>query len=442
MPEVTTPDQTANCILVDDTGTTRSIESESSASEICEAISHQHDVKRILVALGGAPAGESKLPVAEMFARALDADILFLHVLPRAVARQNDPISPAEARASAYLETVSARLHAAGLHAHGFVRAAASVTEGIVAAAREHSVDLIVLGLDVRGRVPRAFRQNVADEVARQTACPVVIVQPDQSARQAPVTRSFDEDSGRWGPLARWELGIRQVPIARVIGSVGRANEAVSGGNLQGSKLFLDTRRQRYLSVRSAMRKGVALPAVDLYKLGSGYYVVDGNHRIAAARELGQTEIDANVNEFVPLDDATAQRVFAERRSFERHTGLIDVDSAHYPGTYPRLQEYVDAYVARLEDADRTEGARRWYHRVYQPLVLAIHCRGLPRRFPGKQIADLAASVAAIADEEHLYGGTGDWHLVAERFVESAPRALARTDHAHGERASSRASAG
>jgi len=218
------------------------------------------------------------------------------------------------------------------------------------------------------------------------------------------VARSFDEDAARWGPLARWPLGVRPVPIARVIGSVGRANELQAGVDLRGSKLLANARRQRYTSVLAAMRSGAALPAVELYKLGSGYYVVDGNHRLAAARELGQTEIDADVTEFVPLDDATAQRVFAERRAFERQTGLIDVDSAHYPGTYPRLHQLVDAYVAQLGVRDHREGARRWYHRVYQPLVQAIHCRGLPRRFPGKQVADLAADVAAMAADDFPIG--------------------------------------
>lgn len=403
------------CVLIDGAA-----ESNPSSAEISGAIRQRHDVKRILVALGGAPAGETKLPVAEMLARALDADLLFLHVLTRTAATVADPVSPGEARACAYLETVAARLHADGLHAHGIVRTAASVTDGIVAAASELRADLIILGLDVRGRVTRAFRQNVADEVARRTSSPVVIVQPDQAARRAPVVRSFDEDAARWGPLARWHLGVRPVPVARVIGSVGRASELQAGVDLRGSRLRADARRQRYHRVLAAMQEGVLLPAAELYKLGSGYYVVDGNHRVAAAREIGQAEIDADVTELVPLDDATAQRVFAERRAFERSTGLIEIDAAHYPGTYSRLQELVEAYVAWLDLPDQNEGARRWYHRVYQPLVQAIHCRGLPRRFPSKQIADLAAGVAALASENLPCIEAADWQLLAERFAESA----------------------
>src|SRR5262249_21286794 len=150
------------CVLIDRDG-----ESSPSNAEIPGAIGQRRDVKRVLVALGGAPAGETKLPVAEMLARAFDADLLFLHVLTRTAATAADPVSPNEARACAYLETVAARLHADGLHAHGVVRTAASVTEGIVAAARELDADLIVLGPDGPGGVARACRQNRAAEVAR-----------------------------------------------------------------------------------------------------------------------------------------------------------------------------------------------------------------------------------------------------------------------------------
>jgi nucleotide-binding universal stress UspA family protein len=424
MTQSTVPTDGCQCVLIDATGSV-----SAPSIQISSSISTQRDVKRILVALSGAPVGESKLPVAEMFARAFDADILFLHVLTRASGQVGDPVTPEEARATAYLETVSARLHADGVHAHGLVRAAASVADGIVAVAGEQDVDLIVLGLDVRGRVPRAFRQNVADEVARRTACPVVIVQPDRAARRAPVVRAFDEDAARWGPLARWHLGVRPVAVARIVGSVGRANDLQAGGDLRGSRLRSDSRRQRYNGILAAMRSGVPLPAVELYKLGSGYYVVDGNHRVAAAREFGQTEIDADVTEFVPLDDATAQRVFAERRVFERATGLLDVDSAHYPGTYTSLLRFVEEYVAQLEIVDQSDGARRWYHRVYQPLVQAIHRRGLPRRYHGKQVADIAAWVANVAADEFPCGDTADWDLVARRLAESFPPSA--LPHAH-----------
>ena len=45
------------------------------------------------------------------------------------------------------------------------------------------------------------------------------------------------------------------------------------------------------------MAAGECLPPVELHKLGRGYYVVDGHHRIAAALLLGQADVDAIVVE-------------------------------------------------------------------------------------------------------------------------------------------------
>jgi len=47
------------------------------------------------------------------------------------------------------------------------------------------------------------------------------------------------------------------------------------------------------------MERGCSVPSVDLYKLGDNYYVLDGHHRVAAARLNGQVEIDAHVVEYV-----------------------------------------------------------------------------------------------------------------------------------------------
>jgi uncharacterized protein (DUF1015 family) len=49
------------------------------------------------------------------------------------------------------------------------------------------------------------------------------------------------------------------------------------------------------------MRRGHNLPAVELYQLHDAYYVVDGHHRIAAARSLGWIAVDAEVTEFRPV---------------------------------------------------------------------------------------------------------------------------------------------
>ena len=45
------------------------------------------------------------------------------------------------------------------------------------------------------------------------------------------------------------------------------------------------------------MSDGLPLPAIEVYKLGDCYYVLDGHHRVAAARAASQISIDAEVIE-------------------------------------------------------------------------------------------------------------------------------------------------
>jgi ParB-like chromosome segregation protein Spo0J len=65
----------------------------------------------------------------------------------------------------------------------------------------------------------------------------------------------------------------------------------------RGRRAIDDDRLQR---MRRAMARAERVPPVDLYQLGSGYYVLDGHHRVAAAKLLGQLEIDASVVRFLP----------------------------------------------------------------------------------------------------------------------------------------------
>lgn len=108
--------------------------------------------------------------------------------------------------------------------------------------------------------------------------------------------RSFGADAAAYGPLASRALGTRAVPVKQIVGSVGRAHE------LRGD--FLSFRQGntdfRYLRVREIMRNDGCLPPVDLYLLEGKYYVLDGNHRVAAARSIGQAYLDATVTEFQP----------------------------------------------------------------------------------------------------------------------------------------------
>jgi hypothetical protein len=238
---------------------------------------------------------------------------------------------------------------------------------------------------------------SVAEEVVARAPCPVILARasarPSASASRA---RDLAEDLARAGPSAPRVLGIRTVPVSLVVGSVGRSGELDEQFRIRNQSRL---ERQRHERVVRAMSRGVTLPPVVLNKLGPSYYVVDGHHRVAAARELGQYEIEAEVTEFVPLGDSRAQRLVAERRAFERSTGLHRVGAAR-PGTYPRLERLIREFAAERGLHQSREAARRWETEVYRPLAREIRGLRLRERFPGERTADIFLRVAEIRDRE------------------------------------------
>ena len=57
--------------------------------------------------------------------------------------------------------------------------------------------------------------------------------------------------------------------------------------------------RSRWRRVDAAYYQAKNLPPVQLYKIGTVYFVRDGHHRVSVAREKGQEFIDAEVIEMV-----------------------------------------------------------------------------------------------------------------------------------------------
>ncbi len=225
------------------------------------------------------------MPSCEAQAKAFGAEIILLHVMPQD-GQTDDGVTQEESLAVSYLQAISARLRGDGIPSRWLV-GHGSVVDTIVDEVTLQQVDLVVLGCSPRHGFARLLG-SIAEDVVARASCPVLVVRPnlDDAEKPKPV-RSFDDDAARWGPLGPAILGIRTVEVARIVGSVGRAAELDE--NFRISRPSGDE-RQRYERILAMMREGTGLPPVSLYKLGYGYYVLDGNHRVAAARERSRRQ--------------------------------------------------------------------------------------------------------------------------------------------------------
>lgn len=84
--------------------------------------------------------------------------------------------------------------------------------------------------------------------------------------------------------------GVVTVPLGQICGSEGRNGDFDRDFNPVNENY-----RERWISVAVARLQGVALPLVELIRVGECYFVRDGHHRISVARALKQEYIEALV---------------------------------------------------------------------------------------------------------------------------------------------------
>jgi len=128
---------------------------------------------------------------------------------------------------------------------------------------------------------------------------------------------------------------MQPIKIDNTVGSVGRPLDFGRDFSLKGvsGKSHIQSRVK---SIEKAMEKGKPLPAVELYKIDDEYYVLDGHHRIIAAKGQGQKFIDAHIVEYLPLGDDSRRLLIQKRIEFEDETGLGGINLLRQ-GDYDKL---------------------------------------------------------------------------------------------------------
>jgi hypothetical protein len=114
-----------------------------------------------------------------------------------------------------------------------------------------------------------------------------------QSDSASGVLLDFDDVRMSSGAIGRIYRGMRTVPVAQIVGSVGRRSEF--------DRDFMPARasmEERWKRIDRAFHRGEELPPVSLYKVGGVYFVLDGHHRVSVASYHGVEWIDAYVTEF------------------------------------------------------------------------------------------------------------------------------------------------
>ena len=213
---------------------------------------------------------------------------------------------------------------------------------------------------------------------------------------------NFEEVKAKLRLHNQRSLGLKNVPLDKIVGSVGRYQDF--------TRKFLpksSVNKERWENIDALARGVRGFPPVELYKVGDAYFVSDGNHRVSVARQIGMPTIEAYVTELllpidIDIDESLTQEeliIKAGYLEFLRQTRLDKLrrDSEVIltePGMYSAILEHIDVhkYFMDLEarrEHTYQEAVASWYDNVYLPMVEVIREYDLLKDFDDRTEADL-----------------------------------------------------
>lgn len=201
--------------------------------------------------------------------------------------------------------------------------------------------------------------------------------------------------------------GVQEIPVSQIVGSAAPPGKA---GDFDPGFLPVNRRlRDRWTRVYRAMVEGGELPPIDVYRVGDGYYVIDGHHRVSVARSLGRDTISARVIDVktrAPLGkDVNAEELLkaAEYSQFLESTQLHRIRpeariECSRLGRYDEIFKHIlgHQYFLGLErghPVTLAEAVGSWYDTVYLPIAKAIRRHKVLDLMPGWTEADLYVEI-------------------------------------------------
>lgn len=189
----------------------------------------------------------------------------------------------------------------------------------------------------------------------------------------------FDEVRRRLQLGTRVDLGVQEISIDQIIGSVSRAHEFDRCFRPHTERL------RKVLAQIRATKPDAADMAISVYQVDHAYFVVDGHKRLSLAVAEGREQIDAEVGRFASrfhvAGGTTMQQVEVTAREdrFRQVTGLdLAVPDVRFPlGEVDGYLDLEESVKAHAYDLSRQEGrlvppkeaARHWYDHVYRAAV-------------------------------------------------------------------------
>jgi len=212
----------------------------------------------------------------------------------------------------------------------------------------------------------------------------------------------YDEISTKLRAVSKTYRGLQQVPLKNIVGSVSRIQDF--------DRNFLPLRDDdiyRWAGVKTAMTSPLStgVPPVSLYQIGDAYFVLDGNHRVSIAKEMGMETIEAYVTEIktkVPISRSLTSDELVQKAAYVNFLEDTKIDqilpgvdfSLHLIENYPLLKEHINVHqyymgIEKNRPVSFEEAVRHWYETLYSPVTAIIESSGLHHALRDLTVTDL-----------------------------------------------------
>ena len=233
------------------------------------------------------------------------------------------------------------------------------------------------------------------------------------------------EVTGRLRVVGQSYVGMRTIPINRIVGSVDRA--------VDFDRVFRPRKRGDLKQRINALRVAFAdkpLPPISVYEASDLYFVSDGHHRVALAREDGAEFIDAEVTalklshaitpevDVLQLVHTEQNRQFMERSGLAESHPELQIEFSR-PIGYWELTDLLEAY-AYEESAKQgrfvtmPEATGMWFNTCWTPAQAAIANTDLPKLYSFKTDADRYLWVHQKLRELRTIDRSASWQDAAD----------------------------
>ena len=208
-------------------------------------------------------------------------------------------------------------------------------------------------------------------------------------------------------------VGMKVVPVEKIIGSEGRYNDFDNLFFPKHSHL-----KNRWLNIDKAYMEGKILPAVTLYEIGGVYFVRDGNHRVSVAKARGVEFIDAEVTSLrteirlkpgKSMKTIIRQIIAYEKKLFYAKTNYGDITgdwSLDFTttGQYDVIYNHILTHkyfinLNQVEEISMADAIMSWYHTVYTPVIDTIVQHKIMKKFRRRTLSDLYVWLIKYWDE-------------------------------------------